>query len=99
MRHHDEDGCREVDMQSEHAISMAEARRAERLRRSGSPESAEALARDFLDYCRAHPDLRFWQALCTWSGQSFIIAREQFELRPGVAEYDTWNWKGKGPTE
>jgi hypothetical protein len=27
---------------------------------------------DFVAYCKAHPELRFWQALRNWSGHSFI---------------------------
>lgn len=29
---------------------------------------------DFIEYCREHPDERFWQALRNWSGRSFIFA-------------------------
>jgi hypothetical protein len=29
---------------------------------------------DFAAYCKAHPELRFWQALRNWSGQNFILA-------------------------
>lgn len=28
----------------------------------------------FIDYCRKHPEERFWQALRNWSGYSFILA-------------------------
>lgn len=56
------------------------------------------ICHDFMAYLYAHPEQRFWQALCNWSGQNFIIARNEFELRPGVAEHDTYNWLGKGPT-
>ena len=28
---------------------------------------------DFRDYCREHPEERFWQALRNWSGADFIL--------------------------
>jgi len=30
----------------------------------------------FIAYCVAHPQLRFWQALATWSGYAFIFASD-----------------------
>lgn len=52
------------------------------------------LASDFLRYCEAHPDQRFWQALANWSGQRFIWAGERYE-----SATDTWDWKGRGPRD
>jgi hypothetical protein len=55
--------------------------------------NAADLAREFLAYCEAHPDLRFWQALTCWADLDFLTAR-----LPGIENStDTWNWKGKGP--
>jgi hypothetical protein len=31
---------------------------------------------DFVAYCAAHADERFWQALRNWSGDNFIYASE-----------------------
>ncbi|MEE8151308.1 MAG: hypothetical protein V3T43_06290 [Nitrosomonadaceae bacterium] len=28
---------------------------------------------EFTQYCIAHPDLRFWQALRSWHGADFIL--------------------------
>lgn len=33
--------------------------------------NSEVLA-DFVKYCEAHPDERFWQALRNWSNHSFV---------------------------
>lgn len=30
----------------------------------------------FIDYCVKHPELRFWQALATWSGFGFVFASD-----------------------
>lgn len=30
------------------------------------------LLADFFDYCTTHPEERFWQALCNWSGHNYI---------------------------
>jgi hypothetical protein len=35
-------------------------------------KNAETLE-GFVKYCKVNPDLRFWQALRTWSGHSFIF--------------------------
>jgi hypothetical protein len=29
--------------------------------------------KSFIDYCLAHPQERFWQALRNWSGYNFIL--------------------------
>lgn len=50
--------------------------------------------RDFIAYCRAHPDQRFWQALRNWSGQEFIKAQNWFG-NPWAVTVDTFNWEGK----
>ena len=39
----------------------------------------------FTRYCVRHPDLRFWQALRSWSRHKFILA-------DGM---DTFYWEGK----
>ena len=35
-------------------------------------KKALVLAEDLLRYIKANPDLRFWQAVCNWSGYKFI---------------------------
>ncbi|HXQ38133.1 MAG TPA: hypothetical protein VN843_29280 [Anaerolineales bacterium] len=66
-----------------------------------------AVLEDFVAYCKAHPQLRFWQALLNWSGLPFIItsshppATVYAETRvvgmpsEKVALEDTYNWEGK----
>ena len=57
------------------------------------------IGHDFMAYLYAHPEQRFWQALCNWSGRAFIIARDNGRLPMGEGECDTYGWRGKGPTE
>jgi hypothetical protein len=54
----------------------------------------------FIDYCTAHSEQRFWQALLSWSGCGFIFASgvPLYEIdenhAPGVIK-DTFNWEGR----
>lgn len=34
----------------------------------------------FSDYCRQHPEERFWQALRNWSGSAFILKARNFDF-------------------
>jgi len=36
----------------------------------------EELKQDFIKYLQEHPELRFWQALCNWSGHAFIYVSD-----------------------
>lgn len=52
---------------------------------------------DFVEYCRAHPEYRFWQALRNWSHHNYVIVSP---VLPTDAEFesswrDTFNWEGK----
>jgi len=38
----------------------------------GHTRNSEVLA-SFVAYCRAYPELRFWQALRNWSGYNFVL--------------------------
>jgi hypothetical protein len=40
--------------------------------------SAAVLA-NFVEYCKAHPNQRFWQALRNWSGFRFIYGSNELE--------------------
>ena len=42
--------------------------------------------KSFVNYCREHPEERFWQALRNWSGHQVILADD---LR------DTFYWEGR----
>lgn len=44
---------------------------------------------DFISYCTAHPELRFWQALRAWSDADFI-----FYQKSGL-NTDTFYWENK----
>jgi hypothetical protein len=62
-----------------------------------SGRNSEVLA-DFVKYCEAHPDERFWQALRNWSGYAFIMASlDGYRvLMPGSSDIrDTFHWEGK----
>lgn len=46
----------------------------------------------FTRFCRAHPDLRFYQALRAWSGYGAILAADDAE---GHGLKDTFSWEGR----
>jgi hypothetical protein len=49
---------------------------------------------DFADYCFAHPELRFWQALRNWCGFNFVcVTDDGFDDKQRFI--DTFYWKGK----
>ena len=58
--------------------------------------NSEVLA-SFVKFCEQNPDLRFWQALRTWSGFAFIIARDLVEgsKRVTVQDKDTFYFEEK----
>lgn len=54
-----------------------------------------ALLNEFFNYCVAHPEYRFWQALRNWSGIPTIAAGSQ-DAASGMSSYlDTFYWEGK----
>lgn len=53
--------------------------------------NALKLAQSFLEYVRANPRQRFWQALRNWSSHSFVLVADTLH---DVAE-DTYYFKGK----
>lgn len=57
----------------------------------GMKMKSEKLLKDFSDYCKKYPDLRFWQALSSWCGQVIFIASrvENPDLQ------DTFYFEGK----
>lgn len=57
------------------------------------------LATAFYDYCCAHPELRFWQALRGWCGYPFVLVAKTWSF-DGKKEFwedikDTFYWDGK----
>jgi hypothetical protein len=51
---------------------------------------------DFVRYCNARPDLRFYQALLNWSGRpGRLVFYEQSAnvVEPGIT--DPYSWEGK----
>lgn len=49
------------------------------------------LATEFYDYCCAHPEMRFWQALRNWIEADFVYVTKTKE----IASKDTFYWEGK----
>ena len=57
----------------------------------------------FVNYCAQNPDLRFWQALASWSGQTILAVpayawanRVLYECgRLNLYDFvtDTWEWR------
>lgn len=62
---------------------------------------SEPLLSDFWKYCLDHPELRFWQALRNWSGNSFILTShfaptdEQFGSGGDIKDTFYWEEKNK----
>lgn len=58
---------------------------------------------DFVKFCNAHPDLRFWQALSTWTKSAVFVLRSgspselahHLEAHPRFDLRDTFPWEGK----
>ena len=50
----------------------------------------------FIDYCLAHPDQRFWQALLNWSKVPFILVstHHAYDVTEGTVT-DPYNWEGR----
>jgi hypothetical protein len=51
------------------------------------------LLEDFIGYCEANPDLRFWQALRNWSGHAFILCSNSAEAKRHAN--DTFYWDAR----
>ena len=72
----------------------------------GETRNSKTLA-SFVAYCNAHPQLRFWQALVSWSGLPFIATsshppafvyaetRVYGQHTERVEINDTYNWEGR----
>lgn len=72
-----------------------------------TPIRSEPCLADFVEYCRAHPHDRFWQALRNWSGYGYIYVSNRFLLhdveevkftRHSASSYDlqdTFYWEGR----
>lgn len=54
-----------------------------------------AVLLDFVEYCKAHPQERFWQALRNWSGHNFIFAAKLIPADITAECQDTFYWEGK----
>lgn len=54
------------------------------------------LLKSFTEFCEAHPDQRFWQALRNWSGATFIFYSTDYHREEHGL--DTFYWENKtGP--
>lgn len=50
----------------------------------------------FVDYCIAHPQLRFWQALASWAGHNGkLVFVEQDQVMDTQYISDTFYWEGR----
>ena len=47
---------------------------------------------EFVEYCKANPNYRFWQALRNWVGTPFLLISEGL---PQSGQKDTFHWEGK----
>lgn len=58
---------------------------------------SDKLLADFADFCRCHPNQRFWQALRNWSGQNFILAATHHDHHDHHHDTcrDTFHWRGR----
>lgn len=56
----------------------------------------EAVLKQFTDFCKANPELRFWQALRAFSGENFIIVADEIDHeRMDIRGWtDTFYWEG-----
>jgi hypothetical protein len=56
----------------------------------------EKLLNSFIDYCKANPDQRFWQALRNWAKVQYILTAD---FQPGGYDFinlkDTFYWENK----
>jgi hypothetical protein len=55
--------------------------------------------KQFADYCKKHPELRFWQALRNWSGYGFVIVTDSPDVINHPEAKDTFYWSGKNAKE
>lgn len=49
----------------------------------------EKLLKDLIEYCKDHPEERFWQALRNWAAADFIFVEKSGEM------VDTFFWENK----
>lgn len=56
-----------------------------------------AVLTEFAEYCRAHPQERFWQALRNWSNYHYLIVSNLAPGEKGFARHwqDTFPWEGR----
>jgi len=63
--------------------------------RTENSEMLDSLA----EYCLAHPDQRFWQALRNWSGWQHVLVSNDSDFVLGQAVvgkvHDTFDWEGR----
>ena len=54
----------------------------------------EFVLKQFVAFCEANPELRFWQALRTFSGANFILVADRIKDGGPVQWEDTFYWEG-----
>lgn len=50
---------------------------------------------NFVRYCEANPELRFWQALRSWTKYNFIYVSNNLLNNPELEIEDTFYWENK----
>lgn len=61
-----------------------------------TPTRNSAVLASFVAHCEAHPDMRFWQALCSWSGYDRILGSRMRRASEGSGrEIDTFYLEGR----
>lgn len=55
----------------------------------------QELLKSLADYCSDHPDMRFWQALRSWSGFNFVLVSNAPEGPVSDGLSDTFFWQHK----
>jgi len=58
----------------------------------------EKTLNSFVEYCKEHPDYRFWQALRNWTGYNFVLLTDENKWINWKEKFlnDTYFWEGKG---
>jgi hypothetical protein len=92
------------NVMSDHQITQAERETLERKEREDEARRNREAAKqvsvymrseptltEFVRYCQAHPNERFWQALRNWSEADFILYDNSAVTEPK----DTFHWEGK----
>lgn len=54
-----------------------------------------AVLASFAEFCKQHPQMRFWQALTVWSGYGVFLAYPEQGVMAPEKFIDTWDFEGR----